>query len=167
MNDSRVLKGLTSSSRLIDGQLGEIYHRDVTFADRNATIDLVFLPQLLVDLAEISIESNRTNLQRFRLELLNNENFVQHTIESSSLRIRLDSLPSVLIGGIRLTFLQTADRKAAKNVRLSIFGCVEKIFVETSSTSSTTPRPTTRTTTTTTRPITPGAFELKSRIFFF
>ena len=158
MNDSRILRGLTSSSPVLDGELGKIYHDDVTLAERNATIDLVFQPDLLVYLSEVSLEADRTNLQRFRLELLNAENFVQHTIESSSLRVHLDSLPSVQIGGLRLTFLQTTDRRAAKNLRLSIFGCVEKIFVPPS---STTPKP--KTTTTTPRPrttpITAGAFE--------
>lgn len=156
MNDSRIIIGLTSSSPLVEGDLGKIYHHDVTFADRNATIDIVFEPNLLVYLNEISIESSRTNVKRFRLQLLNNENSVQHTIESSSMRVHLESLPSVIIAGIRLTFLQTRDRQPASNIRLSIRGCVEKIFVPTPL-STTTPQ-----TITTTRsyprttPITPG-----------
>ena len=77
---------------------------------------LYFHSNILIYLSSISIISKNTNLKQFRIELLNNENDVQYKIESSSMMINLESLPAVLLAGIRLTFLQTNDHQPPKNI---------------------------------------------------
>lgn len=132
MNDSRIIVGVTSSSQLIEGRLGEIGRTGITFSDFSPSIDIVFRSNILIYLNTISILSSTTNLKRFRVELLNNENFVQYKIESSSMTINLESLPSIVLAGIRLTFLQTQDNQPPKDIRLSIDACVKEIFIQTS-----------------------------------
>jgi hypothetical protein len=68
--------------------------------------------------------------------------------------INLESLPSVVIAGIRLTFLQTSDDQPPKNIILSVQACVKEILIKTSPT--TTPASITERIYPKTTPITPG-----------
>lgn len=154
MNNSKIIIGITSPSSITQGNLGSIGRNSITFSDTQPSIDIVFRSNILIYLSSISIISSNTNLNRFRIELLNNENDVQYKIESSSTTINLESLPSIILAGIRLTFLQTNDSQPPKNIRLSIQACVEEILISTPS-PTTTPASTTRTYPKTT-PITPG-----------
>lgn len=158
MNNSRLIRGVTSSSRLTDGNLGQIQHQEVSFADQPATIDIAFQPDILVYLSAITINSTTSNLKRFRVELLTGENQVQYTIESSSMSVNLQSLPSTVLAGIRLTLLQTTDDQPARNILLSVQACVEEILTSPATTSSTTPARTTPRSYARTTPITPGMF---------
>ncbi len=157
MNNSNIILGVTSQSRLTAGNLGEIGQTEqngVTFSDLHPSIDLLFRSNILIYLNSISIISTNTNLNRFRIELLNNENNIQYQIESSSMTVNLESLPAIVLAGIRLTFLQTKDKQPPKNILLSIQACVEEILITTPPT--TTPRLTTQKVYPKTTPITPG-----------
>jgi hypothetical protein len=153
MTSKNVILGITSKSKLTHGTLGDI-GRGITFSDLKPSVDIVFHSNILIYLNSISINSADTNLKQFRIELLNNENDVQYKIESSSMTINLESLPSVVLAGIRLTFLQTSDNQPPKNIILSIQACVKEILIKTSPT--TTPAPTTKRIYGKTTPITPG-----------
>lgn len=161
MNDNRIIVGVTSSSPVSQGELryiGRNNSEGVTFSDLQPSFDLVFRSNLLIYLSTISIISPTTNVKRFRIELLNNEDEAQYQIESSSLTVNFESLPSVVLAGIRFTFLETTDSQPPKNIVVSIRACVEEILIETSP--ETTPATSTLTTTTgippVTEPITPG-----------
>ncbi len=162
MNSSNIIIGVTSKSTLTNGSLGNLGRSDrngVTFSDIQPSVDLIFRSNILIYLNSISIISSTTNLNRFRIELLNNENYIQYKVESSSMTVNLDSLPSMILAGIRLTFLQTTDNQPPKNILLSIQACVEEILIQTSPT--TTPPSTTRRIYPKTTPITPGkSFEV-------
>jgi hypothetical protein len=159
MNNSNIIIGITSQSPLTHGnlgQIGRIQQNGVTFSDLQPSIDIIFRSNILISLSSISIISPNTNLKRFRIELLNNENTIQYKIESSSMIINLESLPSILLAGIRLTFLETNDHQPPKNILLSIQACVEEIFIQTPPT--TTPALTTKRIYPKTTPITPGKY---------
>ncbi len=165
MNSSNVIIGVTSKSPVTNGNLGNLGRSDqtgVTFSNSQPSIDLVFRSNILIYLSSISIISSTTNLNRFRIELLNNENDIQYRIESSSMTVNLESLPSMALAGIRLTFLQTTDNQPPKDIQLSIQACVEEILTQTF---PTTTSPSTTTTTgipPRTIPITPGkSFEIR------
>ncbi|CAF4035916.1 unnamed protein product [Rotaria sp. Silwood2] len=158
MTNKNIIIGITSESQLTQGNLGEIGHtkqNGVTFANMTPSIDIIFRSNILIYLNSISIISTTTitNLKRFRIELLNNENDIQYKIESSSMTVNLESLPSVVVAGIRLTFLETNDNQPPKNIILSVQACVEKFLITTLAT--TTPSLTTRRTLPKTTPITP------------
>lgn len=141
MNNTNIVRGLRSSSKLIDGDLSNIRNNFVTFCDEESSIEIVFYRTFLFRLVEISIDSMMTNVRRFRIELLNTENEIFHRIETNSLSLNFEHLPSVVLSSIRLTFLQpTVDGLPARNIRLSIISCVQEIFLL--------PDPTTTTTTT-------------------
>lgn len=159
MTNKNVIMAITSESQIIRGSLGGIGRLNtngVTFADLNPSIDIIFRPNILIFLDSISITSTITNLQRFRIELLNNENDVQYKIESSSMIVNLQSLPSIVIAGIRITLLQTIDNQPPENITLSVQACVEEILI-TTPLPTTSPSPTSRTYPTMT-PITPGIY---------
>ena len=154
MNSSNIILGLTSPNRLISGSLAQIKQAGVSFVDAQPSIDIVFHANLLISLNSISMISSASNLKRMRIELLNNENDVQFTIESSSMVVTLESLPSIVLAGVRLTLLQTTDDQPPRNIVLSIDACVEEIVVTTPAT-TTLPSTTERVYPSTT-PITPG-----------
>lgn len=156
MNSSNIIIGVTSKSSVVNGNLGNLGRNGVTFSDLQPSIDLIFRSNILIYLNSISIISSTTNLNRFRIELLNNENDIQYKIESSSMTINLESLPSMILAGIRLTFLETTDNQPPKDILLSIQACVEEILIQT--TPTTTPASTTRRIPPKTTPITPGKF---------
>ena len=157
MNNSHLILGVTSPSRLTVGNLGKIQHQQVSFADQQATIVVVFRPDILLYLSQVTINSTTSNLKRFRLELLTGENLVQYTIESSSMSVNLQSLPSTVLAGIRLTFLRTTDGQPARDILLSVQACVEEIVTSTTTIPSTTTlAPATSTSSPRTTPITPG-----------
>ncbi|CAF0896589.1 unnamed protein product [Rotaria sordida] len=134
MTNKNIIIGITSQSQLINGNLGEIGQtkfNGVTFSNLTSSIDIIFRSNILIYLNSISIISTTTNLKQFRIELLNNENDIQYKIESSSMTVNLESLPSILLAGIRLTFLQTNDNQPPKNIILSIQACVEEILITT------------------------------------
>jgi hypothetical protein len=158
MNNSNIIIGITSQSKLTSGNLGDIgriKQNGVTFTDLHPSIDIIFRSNILIYLNSISIISSNTNVNRFRIELLNNENNIQYKIESSSMIINFESLPSIILAGIRLTFLQTNDNQPPKNILLSIQACVEEILIENPPT-TTPPVLTTRKIYPKTTPITPG-----------
>jgi len=169
MNSSNIIIGIASQSSLSDGYLGNIGRNTVTFSDLQPSIDIIFRSNILIYLNSISIISSNTNLNRFRIELLNNENTIQYKIESSSMKINLDSLPAIVLAGIRLTFLQTNDHQPPKNILLSIQACIEEILIQTPPT--TTPALTTTRTYPPTTPITPGKYlkflEKKTKVNIF
>lgn len=162
MKNNRVIAGVTSNSSISQGKLSQIGRTDtngVTFSDLQPSFDLVFRSNILLYLSTISINSQTTNVKRFRIELLNNENDAQYEIESSSLIVNFESLPAVVLAGIRFTLLETTDYQPPKNIALSIQACAEEILIET------TPEPTTTTPALTTtgvppitEPITAGKF---------
>jgi hypothetical protein len=157
MNNSNIIIGITSQSKLTNGNLGNIgqlKENGVTFSDLKPSIDIVFRSNILIYLDYISIISTTSNIKQFRVELLNNENDVQYKIESLSTKINLASLPSMALAGIRLTFLQTNDNQPPRDIILSIQACVEEIVIK--KTSTTTPAPTTRRVYGKTTPIAPG-----------
>jgi hypothetical protein len=154
MNNSNIIIGLTSNSSLTDGNLGSIGRNSVTFSNIQPSIDIIFRSNILISLSSISIISSNTNLKRFRIELFNCEYDLQYKIESSSMIINFESLPSIILANIRLTFLQTNDNQPPKNILLSIQACVQEILIET----STTPALTTRRIYPKTTPITPGKY---------
>ncbi len=156
MNNSNIIIGITSQSSLTHGNLGSIGRNNVTFSDLQPSIDIIFRSNILIYLNSISIISLNTNLNRFRVELLNNENNIQYKIESSSMKINFESLPSIILAGIRLTFLQTNDHQPPKNILLSIQACIEEILIQTLPT--TTPALTTNRIYPQTTPITPGKY---------
>jgi len=156
MNNSNIIIGVTSKSSVTDGNLGNIGRTGITFSDHQPSMDIIFRSNILIYLSSISILSSNTNLNRFRLELLNNENNVQYKIESSTTTINLESLPSVILAGIRLTFLQTNDHQPPKNILLSIQACIEEILIQTPPPPTTTPVSITSRIYPQTTPITPG-----------
>ncbi|CAM4908393.1 unnamed protein product [Rotaria socialis] len=156
MTNKNIIIGITSQSEISYGNLASIGRTTsggITFSDLFPFIDIILRPNLLIYIHSISIISKETNLERFRIELLNNENDIQYKIESSSMTVNLDSLPSVVLAGIRITFLETDDNQPPQNITLSIQACVDEILIITPAT--TTPLPTTRRTYPTTTPITP------------
>ena len=74
MNNSTIIIGVTSKSRLTKGNLGHLGRRDgesVTFSDLQPSVNLIFRTNILIYLNSISIISSTTNVNRFRIELLN------------------------------------------------------------------------------------------------
>jgi hypothetical protein len=157
LNDSRIVMGVTSMSQLLNGHLGEIHKKELTFIDQQPSIDIVFNSNNLLYLTHVFINSTSSNLKRFRIQLLNNENDVQYTIESASMLVNLESLPSIVLAGIRLQFIETTDNRPPTNIRLSIQGCAKKIDITAEQTSTTAASTTTRIYPTEI-PITPGKY---------
>ncbi|CAF2077019.1 unnamed protein product [Rotaria magnacalcarata] len=158
MTNKNIIIGITSQSQINYGNLGSIgrtAYGGITFSDLFPSIDIILRPNLLIYIHSISIISKETNLERFRIELLNNENDIQYKIESPTMTVNLDSLPSVVLAGIRITFLRTDDNQPPKNISLSIQACVDEILIITPAT--TRPLPTTSRTYPTTTPITPDS----------
>ena len=160
MKNNRVVAGVTSKFPLTKGTLSHIGRNvsdGVTFSDLQPSIDIVFRSNILIYLSTISIISSTTNAKRFQIELLNSEDVAQYQIESSSLTVNFESLPSVVLAGIRITFLETTDGQPPKNIILSIEACIEEILIETTpATTTTTPAPITSGIPPTTELITPG-----------
>ncbi|CAF5171727.1 unnamed protein product, partial [Rotaria magnacalcarata] len=160
MTNKNIIIGITSQSQINYGNLGSIgrtAYGGITFSDLFPSIDIILRPNLLIYIHSISIISKETNLERFRIELLNNENDIQYKIESPTMTVNLDSLPSVVLAGIRITFLRTDDNQPPKNISLSIQACVDEILIITPAT--TRPLPTTSRTYPTTTPITPACVD--------
>lgn len=158
MNNNRVVAGVTTVFPLIKGSLGQIGRNGsdgVTFSDLPSSVDIVFRSNILIYLSTISIPSSTTNLKRFLIELLNSEDVAQYRVESTSLTVNFESLPSMVLAGIRITFLETTDDQPAKDIIISIQACVEEILIEPTPT-TTTPAPTTSGIPPITEPITPG-----------
>ena len=140
MKNKRIVADITSSSKLAYGNLSEIgrtKQKGVTFADLSPTIDVIFLPNIRIYLNTISVISNKTNLKRFRIALLDSKNYVQYKGESSSMTVNLESLPGLVLTAIRLTFYETIDNQPPKNIALSIRACAEKILNPTFPTTAT------------------------------
>ena len=164
LNRKDIIKGLITSSRVVKGDLAKLWESSITFEDVQPSIDIVFQPNILIHLSEISINSSMCNLRRFRIELLNDGDNAQYRIESSSMSVNFEALPSVMLAGIRLTFLQpTNDRQPPSNIHLSIRACVEEIIPPSTtmvSTTATTSTPPTIYTSTTS--IGPGLIQIES-----
>ena len=162
MKNQNIIRGIISHSLLTHGNLGQIGYSEqngVTFTNLNSSIDIIFRSNMLIYLNTISIISTKTNLQQFRIELLNNEHHSQYTIESSSMTVNLETLPGIVLAGIRLIFHRTNDNQPAKNIVVSIQACIEEILITTTPITPTNLSTTSRINPQTT-PITPGRYLL-------
>jgi hypothetical protein len=83
---------------------------------------LKFKSNVAAEIHAVTLLGRNTNVERFRIELIDNERFIVQTVESNE-NLTVNSLTQVGIAAIRITYMKTNDKQAPRNVRLSIRGC--------------------------------------------
>ncbi len=83
---------------------------------------IIFKSTIYAEIQSVSLINSLTNVQRFRIDLIDDYKSIVQTIESNE-NLTINGLTEVGIAAIQITYLKTKDNQAPKNIRLAIKGC--------------------------------------------
>ena len=86
------------------------------------TFLIILKSTVYAELQSIALVDSQTNVQRFRVDLIDDYQSIVQTIESNE-NLTIQGLTEVGIAAIRITYLETKDNQPPKNIRLAIRGC--------------------------------------------
>jgi hypothetical protein len=110
----------------------------ISYKNEKQPIDflIIFKPTTLVELQSISLVSSKTNVKQFRVDLIDDDKSIVQTLESDT-NLTVRGMTEVGVAAIRITYLETDDQQAPRNIRLSIRGCFVVLSTKTTTTSVT------------------------------
>lgn len=88
------------------------------------TFVILFKRTIAAEIQSIALISPSTNVRRFRVDLIDDYKSIVQTVESNE-NLTATGLTAVGIAALQITYLETKDQQAPKNIRLSVRGCFE------------------------------------------
>ena len=121
-NRAKILRGVSSNTS------AEIFSANgQSFPATKGSIDIVFKQGIMGNIANVSLVGQTHNVKKYRVTFLNIHG---RTIDERSFERGDDNNAILSIGNVaalRITFLETTDKKPIVGVKLSIHGCFFKI----------------------------------------
>ena len=88
------------------------------------TFLIIFKRSIAAEIQSISLVSPDSNVQRFRVDLIDDYKSIVQTVDSNE-NLTVTGLTTVGIAALQITYLETKDQQAPRNIRLSVRGCFE------------------------------------------
>jgi hypothetical protein len=113
----------------------------ISYTQSSPTFIIVFKTNIYVELKSILITSQQTNVRKYKIDLIDYDQTILQTIIIDTQQNQSKVNFYVPIGALQITYLETTDGQAPRNIILNIDGCFGINLAVTTTPTTTTQRP--------------------------
>jgi hypothetical protein len=95
----------------------------ISYTNSSPTFIIVFKTNIYVELKSILITNQQTNVRKYKIVLIDYDQTILQTIIIDTQQNRSNINFDVPVGGLQITYLETTDGQAPRNIILNIDGC--------------------------------------------